>query len=392
MGIAGVSTAVLVSASEVAADDKTIFCSEYVPNAQAESNYAKWLTQNPGEKSRWEPFRNAICASGSPTPPAMTTAKGKGLVAAGKMALPDVPPPTTTEPPPTTTVPPPTGCAVSTSHVPDGPDGMGGCFPGPSNTGVPAGTTLTAYTGPCTITVANTVIDSKNVTCDGLNIQTTGVVIRKSVVKHGVSGSSSASFTIEDSLIDGTTNGYACIDCGVDGRNFTVLRTEITNTNRGAYCDSNCLIKDSWVHGTTLNPASGAHASGVRMEQYTTLTHNTLACDYTGPYNVNPETGCSADITGYPDFAPIHHNTIEKNLLIANNGGNGFCAYGGGTSGKPYSGNALNATYIVFHNNVFQGGANGKCGAYGPVTDFISGRTGNVWTGNTFDNGVTVNP
>ena len=65
--------------------DLAIFCSEYVPNAQAESSYAKWLTQNPGEKSRWEPYRDGVCAGGNPSPPAMLTAKGRGLVAAGKM-------------------------------------------------------------------------------------------------------------------------------------------------------------------------------------------------------------------------------------------------------------------------------------------------------------------
>lgn len=65
--------------------DLATFCSEYVPNAQAESNYAKWLIQNPGEKSRWEPYRDGVCGGGSPAPPVMLTAKGKGLVAAGKM-------------------------------------------------------------------------------------------------------------------------------------------------------------------------------------------------------------------------------------------------------------------------------------------------------------------
>ena len=34
----------------------------------------------------------------------------------------------------------PGACAVSTPNVPDGPDRWGGCFPGPSNTGMPAGT------------------------------------------------------------------------------------------------------------------------------------------------------------------------------------------------------------------------------------------------------------
>ena len=77
---------------------------------------------------------------------------------------------------------------------------------------------------------------------------------------------------------------------------------------------------------------------------------------------------------------------------MANNIGIGFCAYGGGTQGKPYSADPTNATNIVFTNNVFQGGANHKCGAYGPVTDFVTGGTGNVWTNNRWDNGAVVPP
>ena len=93
-----------------------------------------------------------------------------------------------------------------------------------------------------------------------------------------------------------------------------------------------------------------------------------------------------------PDFAPINHNTITNNLIATNNAGIGFCVYGGGTPGKPYSSDPTNATYVVYRNNVFQRGANGKCGTYGPVTHFVSGRTGNEWTGNIWDNGTTVPP
>ena len=38
-------------------------------------------------------------------------------------------------------------------------------WPDETNTGVPAGTTLTKYTGPCEITQKNTVIDAKTVNC-----------------------------------------------------------------------------------------------------------------------------------------------------------------------------------------------------------------------------------
>jgi hypothetical protein len=307
-------------------------------------------------------------------------------------------------------------CATTTSHVPDGPDGFGGCWPGPSNTGPSAAeSSMAAYSGSCTITAANTTIDSKVINCSPLSVGSgaSGLVIKNSYVKGGVISDGSSSFTIQDSLIDnavsysacsGSTNcsagKYACgdpnnatTDCGVGYRNFTILRSEIKNTNRAAYCESTCTIQDSYFHGTNLWPdqTNLAHASSVRNEQYLTLRHNALGCDYAGPFP-NDELGCSADMSGYPDFAPIMHDTIDSNLFLSNNAGAGFCVYGGGTSGKPFSNNANNATYIVFQNNVFQRGANGKCGTYGPVTDFITGRTGNVWSNNKYDNGTTVSP
>jgi hypothetical protein len=308
------------------------------------------------------------------------------------------------------------GCAVSTPNVPDGPDPWGGCMPGPSNTGPNAPeSSMTAYTGSCTVTAANVVIDSKIVNCSPLTVASSasGLVIKNSYLKGGViQDSGTATFTIQDSIIDNAVSFPACPDgscaagkyacgdvnnattqCGVAGSNFTILRTEIMNTNRAAYCESNCVIQDSYFHGTNLWPSSTnrAHASSARVEQNVTLRHNTLSCDYQGPFP-NDDIGCSADISGYPDFAPIKNNTIDRNLLMANNIGTGFCAYGAGTAGKPYSDDPTNATNIVFTDNVFQRGANGECGTYGPITDFITGRTGNMWSGNIWDDGATVSP
>jgi hypothetical protein len=279
---------------------------------------------------------------------------------------------------------------MAPANTPGGSDGLGGCFPGPDNTGVPPGTSLTAYSGPCTITVANTVIDSKVVDC-ALEIRTTGVIIRRSEI-HGhvqTPERSTYSFSISDSLVDGSPNGPV-EDRAIGVDNFVVARTEVVGGNGGIYCRLNCTVRDSWVHGTELDPDSQWHASAIRVEQYSTLVHNSLACDWT--LITNSEIGCSADMTGYPDFAPITHNTMDGNLYIANPVGLGFCGYGGGTANKPYSNDPLNATYIVFRNNVFQRGPNGKCGTYGAVTDFISTRTGNVWQGNRWSDGTSVAP
>jgi hypothetical protein len=56
--------------------------------------------------------------------------------------------------------------------------------PSASNTGVPAGTTLTTYTGPLTITVDGTVIDKKAVYGD-LKIAARNVVVRNSYLHCG---------------------------------------------------------------------------------------------------------------------------------------------------------------------------------------------------------------
>ncbi|HEX5089028.1 MAG TPA: hypothetical protein VFV89_14570 [Nocardioides sp.] len=307
------------------------------------------------------------------------------------------------------------GCASATPYAPDGPDGRGGCFPGTANTGPKApASSMATYNGSCTITAANTVIDSKVVNCRTIDVRASGFVLKNSYLNGGiVQSNGSPSFTVQDSFIDSgvqypaCSNGscpagkYACgdtgnatTDCGVTGSNFTILRTEIINSNRAAYCEAPgpCLIRDSYFHGTNLWPdaSNEAHASSVREEQNLTLRHNSLHCSYTGPF-VNGEIGCSADLTGYADFAPIKNNTVDGNLFVASPG-SAFCAYGGATTGKPYSGDPTNGTNQKFTNNVFQRGSNRKCSSYGPVTNFDKSRSGNVWSGNIWDDGSAVTP
>ena len=304
------------------------------------------------------------------------------------------------------------GCTAG-AYAPGGADGRGGCFPGTANTGPnKAATAMGTYSGSCTINTPNVVIDSKVVNCRTLNVASggSGFVLKNSYLNGSiVQSGGSAAYTVQDSFIDSgvqfpaCSNGacsagkYACgdlgnatSDCGVNGSNFTILRTEIINTNRAAYCGSNCLIQDSYFHGTNLwpDPSNGAHASSVRMEQGLTLQHNSIHCSFTGPFN-NGDIGCSADLTGYPDFAPIKNNTIDANLFVASPK-SGFCAYGGATPDKPYSGDPTNATNQKFTNNVFQRGGNRKCGSYGAVTSFDRTRTGNVWSGNIWDDGTAV--
>ncbi|MFY1832042.1 DUF4082 domain-containing protein [Myxococcus fulvus] len=257
-----------------------------------------------------------------------------------------------------------------------------GGFPNASTTGVPAGTQLTPYTGPCTITVANTVIDAKTVNCD-LNIRAAGVIIRNSKINGSVAtdeNSTGFSFTLTDSHVD-AGDRYAT---GVGAVNFTAIRVHVEGGNRSMHCWHDCEIRDSYVHGQMTDETGMAHESGIRMGRNVTLRHNTIICD--AP-DVPPDAGCSAALTGYGDFAPVENNLVENNYFPGTTGG--YCAYGGSSRGKPYSDATNNIRFI---GNVFGRGQSGRCGWYGAITSFDTSEPGNVWSNNTWEDGAVLPP
>jgi hypothetical protein len=255
-------------------------------------------------------------------------------------------------------------------------------FPTAATTGVPAGTTLTPYTGPLSIQMAGVVIDSMTVTGD-LRIFAKGVVIRNSVINGTVYTDSDANvggFTITDSTVNvGNQQGT-----GIGDVNYTALRVQVSGGNRSINCFRDCTVLDSYVHGQFRDASGKFHESGIRMGSNSTIIHNYVLCD--AP-NVAPDAGCSADLTGYGDFAIVQNNLIQGNFFA--DVASGYCAYGGSTGGKSYS---AGVNHIVFRNNTWQKNAQGTCGSYGPVTSFDSAAPGNIWTGNVWTDGTVVQP
>jgi len=277
----------------------------------------------------------------------------------------------------------PTGPATPLPPGPASPTAPSvGGFPNASNTGVPAGTALSAYTGPCTITAANTVIDAQTINCS-LDIRAANVTVTRSVINGTIEtaeNSTGFSFSISDSNVNvGNREGT-----GVGAVNFTATRVHVTGGNRSMHCWHDCTIQDSYVHGQFRDSTGQVHESGIRMGQNATIRHNTIACD--AP-NVPPDAGCSAGLTGYGDFGPVRNNLIDNNYFVTTTGG--YCAYGGSSPGKPYSNQTSG---IVFRNNVFEKGSGGKCGFWGPITSFNSSLPGNTWTGNVWNTGGTIPP
>lgn len=274
-------------------------------------------------------------------------------------------------------------------HTPGGPDGSGGCWPYAGSTGIPDGVTLATYGGSCTVTTNDTVLDAKTINCDPLVIEATGVQISRSKINGSVLTDEPGiySFSITDSEVDVGPIGSEDDDSGIGKSDFTALRVHVYGGHRSIWCENDCTVRDSWMHDQADDPSGVAHESAIRMGDGATIYHNSILCD--AP-DFPPDAGCSANLTGYGDFAPIQNNTIERNLMVATTGGT--CAYGGSSGddgAKPFGHLAAN---IIFKDNIFQRGSNDLCGFFFPITDFDETRPGNQWVNNRWDDGTTLLP
>lgn len=269
--------------------------------------------------------------------------------------------------------------ASSTSSTPPA------AFPDASNTGVPAGTALTAYTGPMTITTTGAVIDSKLIT-GGLAIRATGVTVKNSKVVGSIDADNGGSVAILDTEID---NGHSSV-AGVTQDNVTMRRVNVHGGRQSVTCGSNCDIQDSWLHGQTADDPSW-HDNGYISNggSNVLLRHNSIACEGANPV-------CTGPVALFGDFAPISNVTIDGNLILSTSQSGtlvgAYCLYGGADPGKAYP----TPTSVRITNNVFQKGAgvgsnsSARCAYYGAVTSLGSAANGNTFTGNVYDDGTPV--
>jgi hypothetical protein len=273
-----------------------------------------------------------------------------------------------------------TPTATVTSSSPAAPSSG---FPGAANTGVPEGTTLSGYTGPCTITVANTVIDRKAVGCDVV-IKAAGVKITNSSINGRLVSNSGGSVSVTDSLING---GAQETFPSVSYENLSLLRVEVIGGQHSVQCSANCTVQDSWLHGQYIGAGSPGHVNAFISNGGSNfkLIHNTLHCTVQ-PTSV--QGGCTADASLFGDFGPIANAVFDRNLFKANSTGAGYCLQAGYNPSKAYP----NPTGVVVTNNVFERGGNNKCGIYGPVTAFLKTAPGAGWSNNTFADGAVINP
>jgi hypothetical protein len=267
--------------------------------------------------------------------------------------------------------------------------GSSGDFPDATNTGwEPTGVTLTTFgsTGTIHLSTAGATYDSKRFNGDVV-IEEANITITRSEINgfiYCIAANDAENFLIEDSTINGGTDDRPAIG----QENYTARRCNIRGNQHNAQAWGPCTIEDSWLHdGYIPHPGSGAsdawHCNAFITNGGTgiVLRHNTLHASAT-PNDVGG--GPTADVSLFGDFGPVDDVLIEDNLFKGTAGGYGLQA--GYNPVKAYP----NSTNIRILNNTFERGTSGVCGVYGPYTAWNGSNTGNVWSGNKYDDDTPI--
>lgn len=189
------------------------------------------------------------------------------------------------------------------------------------------------YSGSCTVTTDNLVIENAIVNCPGGLIMgnangneapdrmVQGVMIRNSVVNGGVStdtrlvdydtaiGNDNAHpeiFRVESSRLLCAAVRSECRAVGM--AHFTVIDSYLLGTHSGMWAHNNAVIEDSFITTT----GTSTHQSGLRMLKNSTLRGNTILCN---PAGIDRDGGCSADAVFYREFGVPGNLTIEGNYF-----------------------------------------------------------------------------
>jgi hypothetical protein len=256
-------------------------------------------------------------------------------------------------------------------------------YPDASCTGVPAGTTLTNYTGPNPITTAGTVVDSKRIT-SCLEVAAGGVVIKNSYITcpnsitvncsdQGTCGRSATPLTIQDSEIDCTGNGSTGIvgqGSAISEANFTLRRVNIHGCENGLDINQNVDIQDSYIHDLyndpVVPPPDGAHADGMQFaaDHWSGSAWVSGSLNVTIKHNTIYGMGWKSNGTGF-DFgtsAIITNRGGDTNILIQDN------LLAGGAVSLYCEQGAKGTNYRVITNH-FSTKYGPNVGAFGPSTD-----------------------
>jgi hypothetical protein len=238
---------------------------------------------------------------------------------------------------------------------------------------VPAGTRLTAYAGPSTISTPNTVIDGKAIGC--IQVRAPGVVIRNSRISCS-EAYALASFDgsyggtpllVEDTEIDcQNTPGTAISEANVNAR-----RVDIHGCENGVNISQNVSIEDSYIHD--LYNSAESHSDGIQFATGHIVDGQIVAGAVNVTIRHNTIYGIGLD-GSFGTSAIIDHSfAVNTNVLIEHN------LLAGGAYALYCSIGFKGVDYRVVDNR-FSRKFSSKVGFYGPSSDCADEtQSGNVY-------------
>jgi hypothetical protein len=254
------------------------------------------------------------------------------------------------------------GGIIAPASAPVAPSG----FPDATNTGVPAGTTLTP-SGSVTVSTPGATIDALDIS-GSLTINAANVTVKRCRIRQANSNIVrilAAGCTIQDCEIDGLLTGSTAIFME---NTVQCFRLNIHGCENGGDVNHNGgLIKDSWIHDLSLE-GSGFHTDGLQFDQdasFLTIDH----CHFQPiPSGIRNATSC---INIDNESNATNNNITVQNCLIDGRGCGSAC----------YLPRFPGWSNIAFVNNRMLSGDNGYCDGGNHSTwpgGGVSTFTGNV--------------
>lgn len=240
--------------------------------------------------------------------------------------------------------------AITTPHIAGYPD--------ETNTGVPAGTTLTS-SGSITINTNGAIVQDLDISGQ-IIVNADNVTIRRVRITswdyYPIAYTEHTGLLVEDSEIIGLSEN---VTAGMSFDNYTARRVIVTGCADGFKANANVLIEDCYVH--SLAVGQDTHNDGVQCTggSDVTLRHNT--------FKLGGQNGISAVIQFGNEWGTNDNWLVENNLID-----------GGGWSINA-SNDPQDNTNVQIINNRFTRRAGYGVGSVGGAT----------WTGNYYDDDGT---
>jgi hypothetical protein len=179
-------------------------------------------------------------------------------------------------------------------------------MPDATTTGVTAGTTLTAYTGPTTISTPGTVIEGKIIN-GTLWVTAADVTIKNCVIQNygywGIDAERAANFTVQN--CDFIASSSMDTNAAILGSG-TFIGNDVSNSTNGiVLTDGASVVRDNYIHDLR-SISSDPHVDGISVQgrqNHVLIEHNTVE---------SWDTSC---IFIKNDFGPINDITVRNNLL-----------------------------------------------------------------------------